>query len=120
MISFAGKTYASDTRPGLRTSGALSLRGGLRGDGARRVDCGLVAGFPGPGHQLVDALGGMIGQASEHVSEPGARIDVVELAGRDQRIDGGGPTTPFVGAGEGPVATPERHDAQGALGRIIR
>ena len=46
----------------------------------------------------------MIGQPCKHVSEPGARIDIIELAGLNQRKDRFGATTAFVGAGEGPVA----------------
>ena len=33
----------------------------------------------------------MVGDAREDIGEPGAGIDVVELAGFDQRIDGGRP-----------------------------
>jgi hypothetical protein len=46
----------------------------------------------------------MIGQPCKHVSEPGARIDIIELAGLNQRKDCCGATTAFVGPGEGPVA----------------
>jgi hypothetical protein len=31
----------------------------------------------------------VMGKAGEHVGEPGARIDIVELGGLNQRIDGG-------------------------------
>jgi hypothetical protein len=51
----------------------------------------------------VDAPGRVIGQAGEHVGEPGLGIDVVELGGGDQRIDGGGAPAAFIGSGEGPV-----------------
>lgn len=34
-----------------------------------------------PGHEFVDALGGMIRQAGQHVGEPSLWIDVVELGG---------------------------------------
>lgn len=40
----------------------------------------------------MDALGGMIRQAGEHVGEPGLWIDVVELGGGDEGVDRGGPT----------------------------
>ena len=76
--------YASDMRPGSWTASAPSLRAWLRGDGGRRVDCDFDAGFPGPGHQLVDPSHGMVRQGREHVGEPGSRIDVIELAGRNQ------------------------------------
>jgi hypothetical protein len=36
---------------------------------------------PVPTQQLVQALNGMIGDAGEHVSEPGSRIDISEFGG---------------------------------------
>ena len=45
----------------------------------------------------------MIGQPGEHIGKPGLRIDVVELGGGDQGVEGGGAAAAFVGAGEGPV-----------------
>jgi hypothetical protein len=36
---------------------------------------------PVPGQQIADPLGGIIGQARQHVVEPGLRIDIVELGG---------------------------------------
>src|SRR5208282_1113182 len=53
-------------------------RGILRGEGVpdrRRV--------PVPGQQLVQPPGGMIGNAAQHVGEPGLRINTVELGGGD-------------------------------------
>jgi hypothetical protein len=50
-------------------------RGILRGDGVR--DRRRV---PVPGQQLVEPAGGVIGNAVQHVGEPGVRVDVVELA----------------------------------------
>ena len=61
---------------------------------------------PIPGQQFVDALGRMIRQAGQHVGEPSLWIDVVELGGGDQRVDGSGAPAAFVGAGEGPVWRP--------------
>jgi hypothetical protein len=54
----------------------------------------------------------MIWQPSEDVGEPGLRIDVVELCGRDERVDSSRPTTTFVRAGEGPVPAADRDGAQ--------
>jgi hypothetical protein len=48
----------------------------------------------------MDALGRMIRQPGEDVSEPGLRIDVVELRGRDERVDSSRPAATFVRAGE--------------------
>jgi hypothetical protein len=45
--------------------------------------------------------GGMIGQSGEHVREPSLWIDVVELGGLDQGVDGGGALATFVGTGKG-------------------
>src|SRR6266446_3476505 len=47
-------------------------------------------------------------QSCEDVGEPGLRVDVVELGGFDQRIDGGGAPAAFVGSRERPVVTAER------------
>ena len=48
---------------------------------------------------LVEALRRLIGDAGEHVGEPGLRVDVVHLGGDDQRVHGGGPVAAAVGAG---------------------
>ena len=58
-----------------------------------------------PGQEFVNALGGMVGQAGQHVGKPSLRIERVEFGGRDQGVDRGGATAAFVGAGEGPVFT---------------
>ena len=42
---------------------------------------GEVLPVPVPGKEFVNALGGVIRQASQHVGEPGLRVDVVELGG---------------------------------------
>jgi hypothetical protein len=69
--------------------------------------------------ELVDALGRMIRQPGEDVSEPGLRIDLVELRGRDERIESSRPAATFVRAGEGPVAAPERDGTQLAFSGVI-
>lgn len=38
--------------------------------------------LPVPGQQLIELAHGLTGDASEHVGQPGLRIDVVELGGR--------------------------------------
>ena len=68
----------------------------------------------------MDALGGMIRQPGQHVGEPGLRIDVVELGGCDQRIDGRRPSAAFVGASKGPILSPHGDGAQLALRGVIR
>ena len=62
--------------------------GGLAGGFARsRSFSGNVLRAPVPGQELVDALGRMIWQPGEHVGEPGLWVYIVELRGRDQRVD---------------------------------
>src|SRR5208282_1426163 len=65
----------------------------IGGSGRDCSDCGSgreSAGLPIPGQQLVDPVDRMVGQPCEHLGEPGARVDVIELAGGNQRIDRGG------------------------------
>ena len=62
---------------------------------------------------------GMVGDAGEHVGEPGLRIDVVELGGDDQAVDDGGALAAAVGAGEQPCLAAERDAAQRSLGGIV-
>ena len=42
----------------------------------------------------MDALGGVILQARQEVGEPGLGVDIVELGGLDQGVDGGGAASP--------------------------
>ena len=69
--------------PSAQGWGRCATRDGehLRGDGALGFGQSFALGFPGPGHQRVDLASWMIGQPCKHVSEPGARIDIIELAG---------------------------------------
>jgi hypothetical protein len=57
-------------------------------------------GPPVPGQQLVDAVGGVIGDAGEDVREVGLRIEAVHLGGLDDRVHGGGAPATGIGAGE--------------------
>jgi len=41
--------------------------------------------------------------AGEGVGEPGLGIDVVELCGLDEGVDGDGPVAAGIGAAEGPI-----------------
>ena len=49
----------------------------------------------------------MVGKLGENVGEPGVGIDVVELAGLDQRIDRRRPAPALVGTGEVPISAPD-------------
>ena len=90
---FLLRTPTRSTRGG---SDGDELRLPLCGDGSGDAGRGLLARFPGPGHHLRDAMSGMVGQSGEDIGEPGARVDVVEFAGLDQRIDGCGALAPRV------------------------
>ena len=78
--------------------------------------CGVL---PVPGQEFVDTLCRMILDASKDISEPGERVDVVELGGLDQAVDGGSPATTFVGSGEGPVAPAGGHRPHRSLGGVV-
>src|SRR5262249_61400879 len=62
----------------------------------------------------------MIGQTGEHIGEPRPRVYAVELAGLNQRVDGGGAPSAFVRTGEGPVVAADRDTAQCALCGVVR
>jgi Nucleotidyltransferase domain len=65
------------------------LRGG--GECDRRL-------LPVPRQQLVQPPGGVIGDAAQHIAEPGLRIDIVELGGGDQRVHRRRPLAAAIGA----------------------
>ena len=52
----------------------------------------------------------MISNSGEHIGEPSAGIDVIELARFDQRVDRGGAPAAGIGAAERPVF-PANRDA---------
>ena len=60
---------------------------------------------PVPRQELVDALGGMIRQAGQHVGEPSLWIDVVELGGGDEGVDHRRTSAALIGASEGPISS---------------
>src|SRR4051794_13821157 len=76
--------------------------------------------MPIPGQEFVNALGGVVWQAGEHVGKPGLRVDVVELCGGDQAVDGSRASAAFVGAGEGPVLAAQGDGPQLAFRGVVR
>jgi hypothetical protein len=62
----------------------------------------------------------MIGKAGEDIGEPSLRGDAVELGGLDQRVDGGGAASAFLGAGEGPVVSPDGDAALRSFRGIVQ
>src|ERR1700734_489318 len=71
--------------------------GGLGGE--------FSGGLPIPWQKLVDPLGGMIGQFGEDEGEPGVGIDLIQFASLDECVDGRRSSPPFIGSGEGPIAS---------------
>ena len=61
---------------------------------------------PIPRQEFGDPLGWMVRQAREHVGEPSPWIDVVELGGLDERVDGGRAMAEHDGSSEGRGSDP--------------
>jgi len=117
-IQYEGYLRREDTNAAILKQAETYASGEGRGCSGRFSYAVLLA--PIPGQELVDALGGMIRQPRQHVGEPGLGIDIIELGGGDQRVDGCSPPATFVGAREGPIAATNRHGTQLALGGIVR
>lgn len=62
----------------------------------------------------------MVGDTGQHVGEPGAGIDVVQLGGGDERIHRRGAFAAAIAAGEHPCLSAKRHAAQLPLGCVVR
>jgi hypothetical protein len=60
---------------------------------------------PIPGHEFVDALGKVI---RRHVGKPSLRVDVIEIGGGDEAVDGSRTPAARVGPGEGPFFAAHR------------
>jgi hypothetical protein len=75
---------------------------------------------PVPRQEVADPFRRVIKNSCEDVSQPGLRVDAVELGCRDQRVGGSRPPATFVGSGEGPVAAPDRNGTQLTLRSIVR
>jgi hypothetical protein len=79
----------------------------------------MSGGLVVPGQQLVDLTLGMVGDAVDGVAQPGFGIDLVELGGLDEAVDGGGAVAALIGAGEQPVLAADGDAAQRALGGVV-
>jgi hypothetical protein len=62
----------------------------------------------------------MIGDATQHIGEPGLGIDAVEFGSGNQGIDRSGALAAAIGTGEEPIASAEGYAAQRALSGIVR
>jgi hypothetical protein len=72
-----------------------------------------------PGEQVGDAIDGVIGDAGEHVAEPGFRVEAVELGGFDQGVEGRSAITAGVGAGEEVVLPAEGQRPDLPFGGVV-
>ena len=59
------------------------------------------------------------GDPLQHIPQPGRWVDLVELGGLDQRVDGGGALAALVRASEGPVAAAKGNATQAVLGAVV-
>ena len=76
----------------------------------------MFLGHVCPGQQVVDAAVGVaVDKAGQHVGDVGLGLDVVQLAGLDQRSDHGPVLAAAVGAGEQAVLAVEGQGPDGAL-----
>jgi len=64
---------------------------------------GLQVRLPIPGQQVDDFVGGIVGEPGQHVCKPGLRVDIVDLTGFDEGVDGGGAMATITAIGESSV-----------------
>jgi len=88
------------------------------GAGSMRRDRALLRD-PVPGEVFVEPALRRLGDAAEHIGEPGLRIDIVELGGADERVHRRGAGAAAVRAGEQPTASSEGDTPERPLGRVI-
>jgi len=74
----AGRCWRLSAGPG--SGPAFAGAGSMRRDRALLRD-------PVPGEVFVEPALRRLGDAAEHIGEPGLRIDIVELGGADQRVN---------------------------------
>ena len=61
----------------------------------------------------------MVGDPAQDVGEPGARVDVVQLGGDDERVHGCGAVAATIASREQPRLAPECDAAQRAFGGVV-
>ena len=62
----------------------------------------------------------MIGDAAQHISEPGLGVDAVEFGGGDQGVDCGRALAAAIGTGEPPSPASQSNTTQRTLSGIVR
>ena len=79
-----------------------------------------AASLPVPWQQLIEPRGGMIGDATQHIGEPGLGVDAVEFGGGDQGVDCGRALAAAIGTGEPPSPASQSNTTQRTLSGIVR
>src|SRR4051794_5708002 len=102
---------------GDQSGGDCRSRTALR-PGSRRGVTDLP-GFPRPGQEFVQARGRMVRQPLQDVSQPGVRVDVIELGRLDQGVERRRTPPTRVRAGEGPVSPSDGNAPNGPFSRIV-
>ena len=106
-----------------RPPSAVLCRGVLMDDGVTPPGSGMISKgcwqVAVPGQEIINPVGGMIGDMRQHVTQPGFGVDTVQLGGAEQRVDRGGALAAAVGAGEQIIAAADGHATQGAFGRGV-
>src|SRR6201996_6491516 len=62
----------------------------------------------------------MIREVGQHVGKPSLRVDVIELGGGDEAVDGSRAPAAIVGPSEGPIFSTHGDRPQLTLGSIVR
>src|SRR5215470_13908752 len=75
--------------------------------------------LPGFGSEAEDVASGVPADADEHVAEVVVRVDAVEAAGREDRVQDAGPFGSGLATCEEPVLAAEGDAAKLALGRVV-
>lgn len=74
---------------------------------------------PIPRHEFLDALGRVIRQARQHFTMPSLWVDVIELGGGDEAVDGSRTPTALIGPGSiKPVIVANECDQSHALDEL--
>src|SRR5687767_10351016 len=92
-ISIERSWRSSSETPSRRATAASVWTAVIAATSGGLIDLDGSGGEPAPipGEKLVQTVHRMVGDAGQHVGEPGLWIDVVQLRGHDQRCDDGGP-----------------------------
>ena len=72
-----------------------------------------------PRQELIDPVDLVIGDAVEHIGQPGLRVDTVKLGGFDQGVGYGGGFAAAFGSDEQVVFAAQSHGFDGSFGGVV-